>query len=344
MRDGLVSIIIPVYNGEQYIDRCMGCIKRQTYRDFEVILVNDGSTDSSMDMCKKYTEEGGVHLISQRNMGSGAARNTGLRNAKGSYIYFMDVDDLLAEDALRRLVTICETQKADFVFGNYKRIELFGGKETTASPRNSHMYKDREEIKELVCRFAEDMKGEKLLPKVWGNLYRSEIIRKNNILFRESMVAWEDIAFTLAYIGCCRNAYYVSDCLYTYVRFGQEGATSKAYKGSFDFKHVISEIKKLLYEDKYNAVIADCYSEYVIWQIFTTVRLLKTNSVNDLRQLYRIVSLLVRDQETQENINYYVQKHDDNSRMIPYYIKKRWIWLIIITFKRQVKRLERNIR
>ncbi len=115
-RKGLVSVIIPVYNVEQYLDQCVQSVLDQTYRNLEIILVDDGSTDRSGEMCDAYASNPCVTALHQENKGLSAARNAGQARAKGEYVYFLDGDDWIKHDTLEALSRCAEEQQADLVF------------------------------------------------------------------------------------------------------------------------------------------------------------------------------------------------------------------------------------
>lgn len=115
MQDILVSIIIPVYNVASYLEECLDSIKNQTYKNMQVIMVNDGSTDNSKDICLKYVQEFNWLLINQKNGGLSSARNTGLKYAEGEYIFFVDSDDWIDRDFVATLVNIAFNSDADIV-------------------------------------------------------------------------------------------------------------------------------------------------------------------------------------------------------------------------------------
>lgn len=114
---GLISVITPVYNVEKYLRECVDSVLLQTYKNYEIILVDDGSTDASGEICDEYA---GVHprvkVIHKANGGLSDARNTGLKNAKGEYVYFLDSDDYIVPDAFQKLVDISTKEQSDFVF------------------------------------------------------------------------------------------------------------------------------------------------------------------------------------------------------------------------------------
>lgn len=113
----LISVIIPVYNVEEYLHECVDSVLNQTYQNFEVILVDDGSTDSSGQICDEYVEKDErITVIHQKNGGLSVARNTGLSEANGEYVYFLDSDDYIAENTFESLLVIAEKDNSDIVF------------------------------------------------------------------------------------------------------------------------------------------------------------------------------------------------------------------------------------
>ena len=112
-----VSIIMPIYNVGKYLDKSIQSVLSQTYNDFELILINDGSTDHSKEICEKYEEiDVRVKLINQKNQGSGLSRNRGLVESKGTWVYFMDPDDYIDKNLLKDNVKILESDQSDVIF------------------------------------------------------------------------------------------------------------------------------------------------------------------------------------------------------------------------------------
>lgn len=121
----MISIIVPVYNSQNYLDRCISSILDQTYTDFELIIVDDGSTDDSLRICMKYAQiDKRVVVISQKNTGAGLARNAGLAIAKGDYIGFVDSDDYISHDMYEKMYQAAITKDADIVQCGYYKVDM----------------------------------------------------------------------------------------------------------------------------------------------------------------------------------------------------------------------------
>ena len=123
----ILSIVIPVYNAEKYIDRCMNSILNQSLEECEIILVDDGSTDTSLQICNKYAEKyNNIKVYHKTNGGASSARNYGLKHAKGEYIWFIDSDDRIEKECISKLITIMNNKKTDVIVCQSKKIELNG--------------------------------------------------------------------------------------------------------------------------------------------------------------------------------------------------------------------------
>ena len=123
MRDGVISVVVPVYNVEPYLIECLESIINQTYRDLEIILIDDGSTDKSGDICEEYAKKDDrIIVIHQSNQGSASAKNAGLRKASGEYLAFVDSDDFLQEDAYEFMVRQLEEYHADIIQGYFRKV------------------------------------------------------------------------------------------------------------------------------------------------------------------------------------------------------------------------------
>ena len=121
--EDLVSVVVPVYNSEKYLEDCLDSIINQTYRNLDIILVDDGSTDSSGDICEKYAQKDSrITVIHKVNGGNGDARNEGYRQAKGQWLVMADNDDLLHLQQIEILLNIANEKNADVVIGNYRAI------------------------------------------------------------------------------------------------------------------------------------------------------------------------------------------------------------------------------
>lgn len=209
----LVSIIVPVYNAEQSLPRCLDSICAQTYQNLEIILVDDGSTDDSLTVCRKFAyRDARIHVLSQPNSGVSAARNNAIETATGKYIQFVDSDDWIDENMTFLLVQRAEREQADFIISHYCRVD---GEKTTVHGflETSACMNRLEFAQELIRNPASFYYG-----VMWNKLYRRDIIRRHRIYCYEQLSWCEDFLFNLTYILCTNRICAVRTPLYYYVK------------------------------------------------------------------------------------------------------------------------------
>ncbi len=196
----MISIIIPVYNSEKYLRCCLDSIMTQTYKDFECILVDDGSTDDSGKICDEYgAKNDRFKIIHKGNGGVSSARNRGINYAQGQWIYFCDADDKLADNrSLENLLGLIKN--ADLAVGGHNNIDDEGNLlELDYKP-----FKGKMSMLEYVGRFF-SRKSVGYQGYLWTKLFKKSIIEKNNLQFDESIKFAEDMLFITQYC-CCDDA------------------------------------------------------------------------------------------------------------------------------------------
>ena len=189
-----VSVIIPVYNTEEYIDECLNSVRNQTLKDIEIICVNDGSTDGSLAVLEKYAKEDKrIKIINQKNQGVSVARNNGIANAQGEYIMFLDSDDYLVPYACEKEYKLAVKNKADVVgfefriFKDGKTFDLFSI-DYDSSKINIYTRKENENPF-LALRFN--------CNNVNSKIWRRSFINENNLSFKEGLCIGEDTLFAM---------------------------------------------------------------------------------------------------------------------------------------------------
>lgn len=213
-----ISIIIPVYNAEDYIARCVESIIEQDFTSFEVILVDDGSTDSSPLICDRYSAtDSRFKTVHKANGGVSSARNAGINLAKGEYLMFVDSDDVLLPKALS---SMCDgLSDEDFVLGGYlKYVEDIPQRETF--PKGNRKYHSGE-----MAAFFDDniLKNCEMLDAPWAKLYRRRTLGK--LRFCEELSYAEDKLFVFGFLGLCSSAMTCSCAVYGYyMRTGSLGS------------------------------------------------------------------------------------------------------------------------
>lgn len=226
-----VSIIVPVYNAENFLDKCIDSILAQDYSDFELLLIDDGSKDSSGKICDKYAlKDRRVRAFHNANGGVSSARNVGVLQAKGEWIVFIDADDWITKDYIKELVTASDS--TDFVISGFQYVQNDGSKVVSkysdiVKPDISVIVDD-----EIFCK-------PHLMSTPWCKMYKTGIIRDNNLQFDEMMIIGEDNCFVNDYICCVNNIKFKDYVGYMY-RLPSDGGIVRKYKMSPDqfFYHI----------------------------------------------------------------------------------------------------------
>lgn len=240
MQNKMVSIILPVFNAERFLSQCLDSILRQTYQDWELIAVDDGSKDGSMEILKSYEKRNHrIHIISKENEGVSIARNIALKHAHGDYIYFVDSDDIVMPEALMILVKAMESGKATFVKSDFLPIDeqgkqVFINKKQVIRRRYDGLVMDSEKF------FKKILMKEYFL---WTCLFRKEIIEKYHIQFIPHCRLMEDAAFVVDYLLYSDRNVYKDACVYGYRKY--EGTVSAVNK---DYTEDMMLIKRHLLE------------------------------------------------------------------------------------------------
>ena len=211
----LVSVIVPIYKVEQYIVKSVESIINQTYRNLEIILVDDGSPDACGDIADEFAgKDARIKVVHKKNGGLSDARNAGLKVASGEYIYFFDSDDSADIKLLETAMQPYLTKQTDLVCFNYVTVdEISGDEEKTAFSPAEYQWKGKRtnlSIREYL--------GYRMGYCVWNKLYRADIIREHEISFEDnSKIFSEDICFNLYYLFYCHSVQVIPDYLYYYL-------------------------------------------------------------------------------------------------------------------------------
>ncbi len=241
-----ISIIVPLYNAEQFLDKCINSILDQSFKDFECILVNDGSTDQSERICKKYEKEDlRIRYIVKENGGVSTARNAGLDAALGEFVNFVDADDWLDKQYLDVLLHTQEKQDADLTICEFSNIKEKGKSEQrSVFPEDFFMVNG--EAYEIVLEKILWNHRKQRLSVPYCKLYRRRIIEHFHIRFSEKVPLGEDTLFNLTYLQYIKRFSYLHKSLYNRL-IHTESAINKFHPDIFDnmgnFYQEYSELK-----------------------------------------------------------------------------------------------------
>lgn len=238
--NSLISIIVPVYNAERYLNVCIQSIVSQNYTNIEIILVNDGSTDKSADICDDYARrDKRVKVYHIKNGGAAHARNYGIKKAQGKYLMFVDSDDYIDCSYTEKLYTLVKDSNVDLGIVSY--YEFYDSGEEVKHKLNFETANSLSE--NIFIDYC--VLGERLFyPYI--KIYKMDIVKDNNIFFPEDMVTAEDQAFNYMYLAHVKKYKYLDECLYAYRKGNSESLSSIA-----DDKSYYSEVKNLKLKRKF---------------------------------------------------------------------------------------------
>lgn len=227
----MLSLILPVYQVENYLKQAVTCLLNQDIEDFEIILVDDGSTDTSSQICDDFAKKyDNIFTVHQKNSGVSSARNKGLDIAKGEYIAFLDPDDFVDDDYYNQMLTAINNTDSDIVFSKYKRFYEKSGKYELVDETDFEML--NRAPADLLLFFSNtlpDNNQNALMGYVWRSIFKKSIIDKNNIRFNENIAFSEDLLFLLEYLSNTDTCCTIENYGYNY-RIRSDSATAVSYK------------------------------------------------------------------------------------------------------------------
>ena len=249
--DTKISVIVPVYNVEKYLVRCLESLLDQSLSGIEIILVDDGSTDNSSHICDDYAKKHkNIRVIHKKNQGLGMARNSGLELAKGEYVTFVDSDDYIEKDALKKLYDKAVQYQADTVLGTFYRVDAYGQAVPQYVPMKNRIFDGKDSILEHVLKnmlgspreYHDDVY---LNMAVWMGLYSNRLIQEQHLKFySERKFISEDIIFDLDYYPLAKRVM-ITDIVYYYYCENQFSLTTSYKKDRYEKNRILFiEIEK----------------------------------------------------------------------------------------------------
>lgn len=336
-----VSIIIPVHNAERYIQECLDSVLHQSYANLEIILINDGSTDQSAEIIKEYSDAR-LQLINTPNKGVSAARNTGIKQSTGTYLFFLDADDRLPTAAIQQLVNGIEKGKSEICIGAYRQFEEKTTIRTvTIFPESTTL--DRQQSLNYITAYLENPNQHPLFVFSWGRIFLASAVKKNNLNFEESLNTFEDVLFNFQVLKNIEKVSYTTAPVYEHRlhSLNQSATTSWATSPDelFDFKHAVFEAKALLSqslpESQLNNLVNQCLCSYSIVQL---IRICGAMNSSSFGAIYRYIKELVHtDWLSLALRDYKVAK--GHSKLIPWCLKHKYTLLVVIAcYYKAIKR------
>lgn len=278
-----VSIIIPIYNCESYLVTCLNSVKQQTYKNIEVLLVDDGSQDKSVDICQKFVEiDNRFLLFKKENGGVSSARNLGITKSSGDFITFVDGDDWLDENAISNMVDSQRQNDADIVCASLNTIWPHANEKVLLPDMKSNL-NDKKNTCEVLYTIHEGSVAK---------LYKKEIIDKYNMIFNEAVSNGEDSIFIHEYFSLCNSINFIAKVVYQYNKLENNTLVSR-------YNHDLEKWRTI--------ELAARLKAYKIWSRTTE----EYKNYKNMRSTYVL----------EELIDYYSEKSDDifENRILDFY-------------------------
>lgn len=335
---GLVSIIVPVYNCEKYLRLCIESIINQSYKKIEITLINDGSTDNSGEICNAYAlSDNRIRVIHTRNNGPAAARNIGIENSKGSFIFFIDSDDFIEKNALDLLIENYNQHKAEIIVGDFNKIKNGIVEKKHDVSFSSNKLLTKQDIIDYSRCYLKKPNKYLLFAFSWGRLFKTAIIKDNNIFFNTDLRTFEDVAFNFAYLRYTNTIVFVKEAVYNHlIHDNYISATmmiSDNPKKLFGYKQALVNISDFL--KKFNSdanikkEVGHAYVCLTIIQLVRTCGQIKNSNKNTI---YKLVKGIINDSNFRDDLQFYSPSKGD-SRILPMLMKLRLVWPIILVCK-----------
>ncbi|MDU1538690.1 MAG: glycosyltransferase [Paeniclostridium sordellii] len=254
-KDIKVSIILPVYNVEKYLRECLESAINQTLDSIELIAVNDGSTDDSLKILEEYKKNYGIKIITQENKGLSEARNSGLREAKGEYVYFLDSDDYIDLDSMSYCYNKAKENKLDII--NFDALSFKDDKNSKVNldedyDRSNMIDSDKVYKGEDYYNYL--MRNNAYRQPVWLNMYRRKFLLENNLIFYPGLIHEDELFTKIAYLKCEKIMYISKQFFFRRVRANSIMTTNMS-KNKVESLVIIVENIYDYYKDNQNTLM-----------------------------------------------------------------------------------------
>ncbi len=315
-----IDVIVPVYNREKYIGECIESVLNQTYSDWKLILVDDGSTDASESICNEYAKKDSrIFVIHQKNSGVSAARNTGIVHSDNDFLCFLDSDDLYEPNALEIMVSTLNDNNVDAAFFNMKNVY---SDKTILKP--ARLKKGKYSFNDICDILIDDgtLTGI-LLGSTCAAIYKRNVIEQFDLNFDKEIIVNEDGLFNINYITNCDSIYYNGDeHIYCYRQWKTEKKdTELKYNPNFDkatdaiisiYKNIEFDYKRLEKQMELRKI------SIAFWNIHTIAK-----SKKSFFSCYKFVRFILKEHNSKQGYNYISANTSGPKKIILFFMKRR---------------------
>ena len=341
MRKGVVSVVLPIYNVEKYLNRCVKSVVNQSYENLEIILVDDGSPDNCPALCDEWAKKDNrIKVVHKKNAGLGYARNTGIETATGEYICFFDSDDYVALDTIEKAYNLATKEKSDMVVFGFCNVKANGETGKAVIPRTEKNTFFGEEVQNvfLADLIGPDVKNGKqtdLWMSAWACLYSLEVIQKASWRFvSERDIISEDIYSLLGLYKYVDRVSVLSEALYFYCE--NAGSLTHTYKQDRynKIKNFYKACYRLAEENNYSDNVKERLSYPYLSNTIAAMKMIVGSDLTKTLKYEQLKQII--DDDTLQNIlsKTNIQKEKKTRKLLLVAIKKKQYsfiyWLIKI--------------
>ncbi len=343
-----VSVIVPVFNAEKFLQECVESVIKQSFSDWELILVDNGSTDSSIKLINKYVrEDSRIRTVKAEKRGPATARNAGVATATGETVFFLDADDFIVENTLEILTDAMEQTGAELAMGNFSKLNPDGtlvDQPVTFDIDDKPFTGNKCELSRLkmmhYVRHFLHYPSNHLISYCWARLYRLETIRKYNIIANQDMQLFEDLEFNLEYLKHSDKTVFVNTPVYVYRMHENHMSASMGILNSKSLVHDMNIFRERITAffnvfgggaevEKVRPEIGHALIHYVIIFLVRTCRWLSRENRGKIRQE---ISPLISAQVLRDSLPYY-HPRPGTSHWLPRLMRWKLTGMIMLVCK-----------
>jgi len=350
IKKNTISVIVPVFNDEKRIARCIQSVKNQKHINLELIIIDDGSDDTSAQIADLYAStDRRIKVIKSKNRGPAAARNIGIRSSIGEFIFFLDSDDYLIQNTLEYLLDKIKIPNVDLCIGDFLiSNDLINdvkikSKHTLKFSRTVTLNKSK--INDYISLYLRRPNKYPLFSYSWGRLFKASIIKEHKLFFNEKLWTFEDVDFNFRYLVWVSKVSFVKKNIMNHTinnisllaRIGFSRSArmrlSKDPGRFFEFKHALNSLNFYLERMKINKNIKRNISyAYVCYTIIQLIRLGFQSNRSNNKVILNLIRDCISDKMLRDSIRHYTPLSED-SKIIPFLIKIRQPLLLLYACK-----------
>lgn len=307
-----VSVIVPVYNAEAFLDECINSVLKQSYPAIELLLINDGSTDASGEICDRFAEaDDRIRVIHQPNAGPSVARNTGMQAVTGEYIQFIDSDDTIRPEMIERFMASIGNHP--LLICGYRTVLKQDGR-VFQSIRNRLPFSGNFSKQEFLTLFT-TLYPHFFIHYAWNKCYLTSFIKDAGLQFDPNLDWGEDLLFNLEVIERCSSIRLIEDDLYEYTHSNGDSITSQYRVGFFDNTQMMQSMTRsfLRRNGSYHGEMKDAFERYYITRIMLGFwNLFHPKSTLTTEEKKQHIVRIMQDDQVKESLAYFYSGDEEN--------------------------------